>query len=75
MCDRSPAARPLRRRAIKVVSYFTARLQRDDRPAVYRALVEALAETGDPAMQLVAVVTLRALIDDWCVHLAHCVSV
>lgn len=34
MGDRSPAARPLRRRAIKLVSHWTARLKKEDRPAV-----------------------------------------
>ncbi|KAL4857594.1 Importin-11 [Chlorella vulgaris] len=65
MSDRSPAARPLRRRAIKLVSYWTARLKREDRPAVYRCLVAALGEERDAAMQLAAVASLRALVDDW----------
>lgn len=65
MGDRSPDARPLRRRAIKLVSHWAARLKKEDRPAVYRALVAALAEEGDAAMQLMAVGTLRALVDDW----------
>ena len=66
MADHSPPARPLRRRAIQVVSYWTARLKKEDRPAVYQALVAALAE-DDAALQLAAVGTLRALVDDWCV--------
>lgn len=68
MADRSPAAKPLRRRAIKLLSHWTARLKKEDRPAVYRALLAALAEEGDAAMQLVAVATLRALVDDWWVR-------
>lgn len=64
MGDRCPAARPLRRRAIKLVSYWTAKLKKEDRPPVYRALVAALGEE-DAALQLAAVATLRALVDDW----------
>jgi hypothetical protein len=64
MSDRCPAARPLRRRAIKLVSYWTAKLKKEDRPPVYRALVAALGEE-DAALQLAAVATLRALVDDW----------
>ena len=64
MDDRCPAARPLRRRAIKLVSYWTAKLKKEDRPPVYRALVAALGEE-DAALQLAAVATLRALVDDW----------
>lgn len=66
MGDRAPEARPLRRRAIKLVAHWAPRLKKDDRPAVYRALVAALADEGDAAMQLAAVATLRALVDDWC---------
>ena len=127
MGDRSPPGRPLRRCAIKLVSHWTARLKKEDRPAVrswtslcrwarmysqscwaisqtclavenvqpspllclasalhalcclklptlssslpqvYRALVAALGEEEDAAMQLAAVASLRALVDDWCV--------
>ena len=34
-------------------------------PQVYRALVAALGEEDDAAMQLAAVACLRALVDDW----------
>lgn len=72
MADRSPAAKPLRRRAIKLLSHWTARLKKEDRPAAYRALLAALAEEGDAAMQLAAVGTLRALVDDWWVGRGWC---
>ena len=64
MADPAPAARPLRRRALKLVSYWTSKLQVEDRPAVYRALVGALGDP-DAALQLVAVVSLQALVTDW----------
>lgn len=69
MGDTSPAARPLRRRAIKLVAHWAPRLKKEDRLAVYRALVVALADE-DAALQLAAVGTLRALVDDWCARLA-----
>lgn len=66
MGDASAPARPLRRRALKLVAHWAPRLRKEDRPAVYRALVAALdGEGGDAAMQLAAVASLRALVDDW----------
>lgn len=44
----------------------------------YRALISLLAD-ADPAMQLAAVASLQALIDDWSasprLHLWHCLDV
>lgn len=64
ICDASTAARPLRRSAIKVVAYWAPRLKKEDRPAVYRALVSALAD-HDAAIHLAAAATLHALLEDW----------
>ena len=66
MADQSPAARPLRRRAGLLVGQWVGKLKGEDRPLAYRALLSLLADP-DPAMQLAAVASLHALIDDWSV--------
>ena len=40
------------------------KLKGEDRPLAYRALLSLLADP-DPAMQLAAVASLHALVDDW----------
>ncbi|DBA79077.1 hypothetical protein WJX77_002150 [Trebouxia sp. C0004] len=64
IADQSPAARPLRRRAGLLVGQWVGKLKGEDRPLAYRALLSLLADP-DPAMQLAAVASLHALIDDW----------
>jgi hypothetical protein len=66
IADQSPAARPLRRRAGLLVGQWVGKLKGEDRPLAYRALLSLLADP-DPAMQLAAVASLHALIDDWSV--------
>lgn len=66
IADQSPAARPLRRRAGLLVGQWVGKLKGEDRPLGYRALLSLLADP-DPAMQLAAVASLHALIDDWSV--------
>ncbi len=51
--------RPLRRRAIVVVSQWVQTLAKQDRPAVYRALVGLLSEE-DSALVLASIATLQA---------------
>lgn len=64
MSDAAPAARPLRRRALKLPAHWLPKLAKADRPAVYAAEMGALV-SGDAALQLAAVASLQALIDDW----------
>lgn len=64
VADQSPAARPLRRRAGLLIGQWVGKLKGEDRPMAYRALLSLLADS-DPAMQLAAVASLHALIDDW----------
>ena len=66
IADQSPAARPLRRRAGLLIGQWVGKLKGEDRPLAYRALLSLLADS-DPAMQLAAVASLHALIDDWSV--------
>ncbi len=66
IADQSPAARPLRRRAGLLVGQWVGKLKGEDRRLAYRALLSLLADP-DPAMQLAAVASLHALIDDWSV--------
>lgn len=68
IADQSPAARPLRRRAGLLIGQWVGKLNGEDRPLAYRALLSLLADS-DPAMQLAAVASLHALIDDWSVCL------
>ncbi len=71
IADQSPAARPLRRRAGLLIGQWVGKLKGEDRPLAYRALLSLLADP-DPAMQLAAVASLHALIDDWSVN-ADCI--
>ena len=64
LADASPEAKPLRRRALLVISQWTPRLHEHDRPAVYQAVLQLLSHE-DAALQLAAVATLQALVDDW----------
>lgn len=64
IADESPAGRPVRRRAGLLIGQWVGKLKGEDRPMAYRALLSLLADT-DPAMQLAAVASLQALIDDW----------
>ena len=64
IADQSPAARPLRRRAGLLIGQWVGKLKGEDRPLAYRALLSLLADP-DPAMQLAAVASLHALVDDW----------
>jgi hypothetical protein len=64
VCDASPAMRPLRHSTLKVLKSWTPRISREDRPAVYRALVTAIADP-DPGIHLTAVSALHGLVDDW----------
>ena len=64
IADDSPAGRPLRRRAGLLIGQWVGKLKGEDRPMAYRALLSLLADV-DPAMQLAAVASLHALIDDW----------
>ena len=64
VADQSPMARPLRRRAGLLIGQWVGKLKGEDRPLAYRALLSLLADS-DPAMQLAAVASLHALIDDW----------
>ena len=64
MADATPALRPLRRAAVKLVSHWLPKLRKEDRPAVYRTLLGVLA-AEDAALQLAALVTLQAMVDDW----------
>lgn len=47
-----------------MIGQWVGKLKGEDRPTAYRALLSLLADT-DPAMQLAAVASLQALIDDW----------
>ncbi|KAL3137934.1 hypothetical protein ABBQ38_005181 [Trebouxia sp. C0009 RCD-2024] len=64
VADESAAGRPLRRRAGLLIGQWVGKLKGEDRPMAYRALLSLLAD-ADPAMQLAAVASLHALIDDW----------
>ena len=74
IADESPAGRPVRRRAGLLIGQWVGKLKGEDRPMAYRALLSLLADT-DAAMQLAAVASLQAHIDDWSashVHLQCC---
>lgn len=72
VADQSPAARPVRRRAGLLIGQWVGKLKGEDRPMAYRALLLLLADS-DPAMQLAAVASLHALIDDWSAFVCVCV--
>lgn len=55
---------PVRRSALKVVSYWVAEMKPLVRPAVYACLVATLAE-NDPAIKLMSCAVLQALLEDW----------
>ena len=77
IADESPAGRPLRRRAGLLTGQWVGKLKGEDRPMAYRALLSLLAD-ADPVMQLAAVASLQALVDDWSashLHLQHCLHV
>ena len=59
MADSRPEMRPLRRRATVVVSQWVQKLAKQDRPAVYRALIGLLSEE-DNAIVLASIATLQA---------------
>jgi len=56
--------KPVRRRVARLIAQWVARVEHEDRPAVYRGLIEAMT-VQDACMQLTAVDALRTLIDDW----------
>eukprot|EP00200_Dunaliella_tertiolecta_P006752 CAMPEP_0202339348 /NCGR_PEP_ID=MMETSP1126-20121109/1250_1 /ASSEMBLY_ACC=CAM_ASM_000457 /TAXON_ID=3047 /ORGANISM="Dunaliella tertiolecta, Strain CCMP1320" /LENGTH=1084 /DNA_ID=CAMNT_0048929889 /DNA_START=100 /DNA_END=3354 /DNA_ORIENTATION=- len=58
------AALPLRRCAARVVAQWAENLETPDRPAVYSALMQIMAEP-DACMKLTAATSLTALIGDW----------
>ena len=62
--DAAPQMRPLRRATIKLIAAWASKLKPEDRPAVYRVVVSALAD-ADPAIHLAAVAALHAMVDDW----------
>ncbi|CAL8468538.1 g8078 [Coccomyxa elongata] len=64
LADTSPEAKPLRRRAALLVGQWVVKLPADTRPAAYRALLSLMADE-DTALQLAAVSSLRALVEDW----------
>lgn len=74
LADASHEAQPLRRRALLTISQWTPRLQEADRPAVYEAVLRLLVHP-DAALQLAAVSTLQALVDDWDFREDHFVPV
>lgn len=61
---RREAYPPLRRSALKVVSYWVPKLKPQDRPSVYSAIIETLEE-GDPGIFLMSCSVLQALLEDW----------
>ncbi len=51
LSDASPLNKPLRRRVVRLVSQWVARLHNEDRPALYQALMQVMAEK-DRCMQV-----------------------
>ncbi|KAK9787255.1 hypothetical protein WJX73_002919 [Symbiochloris irregularis] len=64
LANESWESRPLCRRALLLLGQWTAKLAGEDRPAVYRTVLH-LMSNQDAALQLAAVSTLQALVDDW----------
>jgi hypothetical protein len=62
--DVTPSARPVRRAALKLLSAWTSKLRKGDRPSVYRTLIIGMQDP-DPAVYLAAVAAMHALVDDW----------
>ncbi|GAX73146.1 hypothetical protein CEUSTIGMA_g599.t1 [Chlamydomonas eustigma] len=65
LSDRRPLLRSLRRRVMRIVAQWVADVEEQDRPALYEALLAAFNEKDDLCIQLSAVDTLRALVEDW----------
>lgn len=63
--DPTPTHRPLRRAAMKLLATWTPTMKKEERPAVYRALVTSALNDPDPAIYLAAVSALHAMLDDW----------
>ena len=60
----------IQRRAMRVVAEFIASIKASQRPSVYAAIVDAIARQQasaepDVCIQLVAVDTLRVMVEDW----------
>lgn len=68
-----PSPNPLRRAALLLPGHWLGELKSEDRMALHTTMLCALGRECDMAVRLAALVTLRALVDDWCVLV--CVSV
>lgn len=64
MQDTSPENKPLQRRVALLIGQWTPQLQAEDRPAVYRALLQLLAEE-DLGICMAGVSALHDLVNDW----------
>lgn len=57
---------PVRRQALLLPSYWLGVLRPEDRPPLYEATLRALGRDSDLAIRLAGLVTLTALVEDWC---------
>ena len=64
LTDASPENKPLRRRVAILIGQWVPQLQAEDRPTVYRALLELLADE-DFGICMAAVTALHDLVNDW----------
>lgn len=62
--DTSPENKPLRRRVALLIGQWVPQLQAEDRPSVYRALLELLSEE-DFGICMAGVAALDDLVNDW----------
>ncbi|KAL6777859.1 hypothetical protein ACKKBG_A15955 [Auxenochlorella protothecoides x Auxenochlorella symbiontica] len=60
-----PSPNPLRRAALLLPGHWLGELKSEDRMALHTTMLCALGRECDMAVRLAALVTLRALVDDW----------
>ena len=64
LADASPENKPLRRRVAILIGQWVPQLKAEDRPKVYRAMLDLLADE-DFGISMAAVTALIDLVDDW----------
>lgn len=64
----SATEKPLRRAAMRVVSAWVSKLKKEEKPPIYRALIDALSISNagdDPVIYLSSIAALNNMIEDW----------
>lgn len=64
LADASPEHKPLRRRVAILIGQWVPQLKGEDRPTVYRALLDLLADE-DFGVSMAGVAAFQDLVDDW----------